>query len=278
MHAALLLAREGAFVELFEKEPLAGGMLRYYLPKFRFTRNGIGEKTRQLEQLGVKMHLNTEIGKSLPLQALVEKFNAVVLAPGEWKARKLNANGEGLEGVCYWTSFLRDYNEGKAEALKGKKAVVIGGGDTAVDCARTAKHLGAEATIVYRRSREEMPAIKGDIMKAEGEGVKLLFNLAPVQFAGNNRLEKVLFEKTITRAGKLEKTGEKTGIAADTAIIAIGQEPDLGILEGSPYKSLSQLPKKVVLAGDIANEQKLIARAVQSAEKAVEKIKKLYRQ
>jgi NADPH-dependent glutamate synthase beta subunit-like oxidoreductase len=275
MHAALLLAREGCSIEMFEKEPLPGGMLQYYLPKFRFKRDGIRQKVEQLEKLGVKMRLNMRIGKELPIQKIIGTFDAVVFAPGAWSARKLGIENEQLEGVSYWTVFLRDYNEGRINSLKGKRAVVIGAGDTAIDCARTAARLGAKVSIIYRRGRGKMPAMKPEVQAAEKDGVEFLFHLAPLKFMGEKRLEKVAFEKTEERGKELRKTGKTVEMGADIAVIAVGQEPDLSILEGSPFKSLGELPEKVFLVGDVVNKTKLIATAVSSAAEAVEKIKKI---
>ena len=275
MHAALLLAQQGFAVELFEKEKQLGGMLRYCIPKFRFGRQGIDQKIEKLRELGVKIHAGKAVGNKLPLQEIAESFDAVLLACGEQKEKRLGVQGEGLKGVIYWGVFLREYNENRAKKLDGKKAVVLGGGDTAIDCARVAKRLGAEAVIAYRRSKEGMPAAKHEIEAAEKEGVQFRFHLSPVKFKGEKRLEAIVFEKTLGEGREMRSTGEFTEEKTDVAIIAAGQEPDFGFLQGSKWKSLAELPAKIVLAGDIANREKRIAAAIQSAAAAVEKIKKI---
>ncbi|MCX6799157.1 MAG: FAD-dependent oxidoreductase [Candidatus Diapherotrites archaeon] len=279
MHAAWLLAKEGCAVEIFEKQPLAGGMLRYYLPIFRFKRDGIDKKIADLKKRGVKFRLKTEIGKKNPLQKIIEKFDAVILAPGEWKPRLLGIEGEGLKGVEYWTEFLLEYNTGKVRSLKGKNVIVVGGGDTAMDCARVALKLGAESSsIAYRRTKEEMPAIKAESAAAEKEGVRFLFNVAPEKILGDKKIIGVVFEKTLQTSefrGSIKKSGEQLKLPADRVIIAIGQLPDTCVLEGSTYKNLQHLPGKVILAGDIAEEKKTIANAIASATAAVERARKL---
>ncbi|MDP6670805.1 MAG: FAD-dependent oxidoreductase [archaeon] len=275
MHSALLLARKGCNVEIFEKEALPGGMLQYYLPKFRFSRDGIAPKIEVLKQIGVEIKLGTEIGKEHPLQEIVEGFDAVVFTPGEWNARKLGIDGVELSNVQYWLEFLRKYNEDKIESLEGKEVVVIGAGDTAMDCARAAVKLGAKTKIAYRRGKKEMPAMEQEVKGAEEDGVEFSMHLSPQKFVGSEKLETIVFDKTVLKDGKVEKTGETVDVKTDLVIIAIGQQPNLEILEGSPYKSFEELPGNVVLAGDLVNEKKLIATAIQSAAAAVEKIEKI---
>ena len=262
MHAALILSREGNAVEIFEKEALPGGMLQYYLPKFRFSRDKIVQKAENLQEMGVKIHYSTAVGKDLPLDKLAKEFDAVVLAPGAWKARELELEGSGLEGVVSWFLFLREYNDGKIEGLEGKKVVVIGAGDTAMDCARAAKKLGAESFVAYRKGKENMRANKREIEGAEKDGVEFLLWHSPVSFKGEGKLNAVEFDKK----------GENVLIEADMAITAIGQIPDARVFEGSEC-SVEALPDNVVPAGDIVNENKLIATAITSASNAVQKIK-----
>ncbi len=275
MHAALLLAKAGFAVELFEREEKLGGALRYYLPLFRFKRDGIEKKAAELRKLGVEIHLGKEIGKHEKLDKISKRFDSVVLATGEWKERKLGLGGEQLKGVEYWTTFLRKYNEGKQELLRGENAIVIGGGDTAIDCARVAKRLGADATIAYRRSREGMPAEKQGVEAAEQEGVKFRFHLSPVEFRGKERLEAIVFEKTLGTGREMQMTGESEELPAGRAIIASGQQPDMGVLHGTCWNSFAQLPEKIVLAGDLANRERRIAAAIGSAAAAAEKIKEI---
>lgn len=275
MHSALLLARQGFSVEIFEREKQLGGMPRYFLPKFRFTRKGIEEKEKKLNELGVKIHLGKEIGEAMPLQGIAEKFDFVILACGEWKARKLGILGESLKGIAQWDSFLRQYNEGRAGKMQGKRAIVIGGGDTAVDCARAAKKLGAEAVIAYRRSREGMPAESREIAAAESEKIKFIFHLSPAKFTGKGKLEAIEFEKTQGQGREMKMTGIKEEVQADIAVIAAGQMLDQKIFGGSKFKSLDGLPENVFIAGDIAGREKRIAAAVRSAAEAVEKIRQI---
>ena len=273
MHAALLLAREGIAVEIFEREKKLGGMLQYYLPKFRFTREGIPKKIKALKKLGVKIWLGTNIGKGKSLDGLLKKFDAVVLASGEWNARKLGIAGEELDGVQYWLEFLRDYNEGKVQSLKGKNVVVIGAGDTAMDCTRAAIDIGGKTVIAYRRGRTDIPAMEQEMKGAIDDGAGFLFYHSPMKFEGAGKLEKIVFEKTRAKDGKVVGTGKMVEVGADLAVIAIGQMPDLSVLEGSKWKSLEELPGNIVLCGDLVNDRKLIATAVKSAAEAVGKIR-----
>lgn len=275
MHAAFLLAKAGFAVEVFEREQKTGGMVRFFIPGFKFSTAGIEKQTEKLLQLGVKIHFGKAIGKHLSLQQLAAYNDAVVLATGAWKEKRLAIAGEQLPGVSYWTVFLRSYNEGRIKELNGKKAIVIGAGDTAIDCARTAARLGAAALIVYRKGRQRMPAAAMEVEAAEKDGVQFLFHLSPVKFKGEKKLQAIVFGKTIEQEGKMQLTGQIKEIKADLAIIAIGQEPDLSVLQGSGWQSLAELPEKIVAAGDLVNEKKLIATAIRSAAGAVEKIKKI---
>ncbi len=275
LHMAFLLSNNGYLAEVFEREEKPGGMLQYALPRFRFPREPIEKKAADLEKQGVKFHYSTSVGKDISLEQLDRQFDAVILACGEWKPRLLGCPGENLPGAEQWLPFLRKFNSGKAESLEGKKTVVIGGGDTAMDCAIAASKLGAETILAYRRSREEAPAQEKEIQAVEKAGVDFKFRLAPKEFIGKKGAEKIIFEKTTGLGRDLVGTRELVEVPADFVVVAVGQKIDETIFENSKWDSLSVLPEKFILVGDIVNKKKNIASAIQSANLAFEKTKQI---
>ncbi len=234
--AAHDLVRLGYRVTVFEELPVAGGMLYTGIPEYRLPREIIKTEIDAIRELGVKIELNTRIRDLNKLQR--QGYGAIFIAVGAHKGLKLRIPGEDeFEGFLDCITFLRAVNlTGKAKI--GKKVVVIGGGNAAIDSARTALRLGSNVHIVYRRSRREMPANAWEVEEAEREGVKMHYLASPVQIIGEDG--KVVGMKCIrNRLGPPDSSGRRRPVSikgsefqieADTIIPAISQEPDLSWL------------------------------------------------
>lgn len=183
--AAYHLALKGHTVKIFEAAPGAGGMLRLALPEYRAPKNVVDRDLKNVTVLGVEIEVNKKI---TDLKALKEQgFDAVFVSVGTHDAVTSKNEGSDLKGVVDCLDFLRESNIGKKEDLTGKRVMVIGGGNTAIDAARTSLRLGAEkVTVVYRRSREEMPCFAPEIHEAEEEGVEIMILRNPVKYIGEN--------------------------------------------------------------------------------------------
>jgi len=236
LSCAYFLAKDGYRVTVFEALPAIGGMLRVGIPKYRLAREVLDKEIADIKALGVTFKTDTRVESIKELG----DYNAVFVAAGAHTSRKLDVPGENLSGVISGTEFLRRLNlEGKFKL--GKSVVVIGGGNTAIDAARSALRLGAQSTVVYRRSRDEMPAIDEEVEAAEKEGVEIVFLAAPTRIARDGKLKEVEF--TRMRLGKTDATGRKTPIPikgsmftmnVETVITALGESADLSLLpEGS---------------------------------------------
>lgn len=238
--AANDLIRKGFGVTVFEALAEPGGMLTSGIPSFRLPRDVIQTEVNAIKNLGVKIKTNTRLAGKKAIDGLFEKgFNAVFLAVGAHKGLKLGIPGEEkYQGVLDGISFLKEVNVGNPVKL-GKRVAIIGGGNSAIDASRTARRLGCdEVTIVYRRSREEMPANELEIQEAEHEGVKIQYLAAPVELVGKNkRLTGMVC--TRMKLGKPDASGRRRPIAIegseftielDNVIAAISQQPDLSFL------------------------------------------------
>lgn len=185
--AAYELAKLGYPVTIYERMTEAGGMMRYCIPDFRLERFVVENEVNYIRDLGVEIKTGIDFGKDITIESLQnEGFKAVFLAIGTQLGMKLNVPGEDLKGVVNAVDFLRDVALGKHVEV-GQRVAVVGGGNSAIDAARTAKRLGAEkVTILYRRSREEMPALPHEVEEAERDHVKVEILVAPKQIIGKN--------------------------------------------------------------------------------------------
>ncbi len=185
---AYFLARLGYRPNVFEAEQRPGGMLVQTIPAYRLPREELAREVRMIERLGVDIETGMRLGKDFTLTSLRDEgYEAVFLGVGAPQGTKLGVPGEELEGVTDAIGFLREYNI-RGSARVGRKVAVVGGGNAAMDAARTAIRLGAESvTILYRRSRDEMPAYAEEIDEAEHEGVVLKVLAAPVEILGERR-------------------------------------------------------------------------------------------
>jgi len=254
--AAHDLALMGYKVTIFEALPVAGGMLRVGIPTYRLPRDIIDYDIKRVTDLGVEIKLNTPIGKDLTIDDLKKKgYKAVFIAIGAYKGLKLRVPGEDeYEGFMDCISFLRQANLGE-KVSPVKRVIVIGGGNAAIDSARTSLRIGCEEVfIVYRRSRKEMPANEPEIQAAEFEGVKIHYLAAPVRILGSNG--KVTGMECIRmRLGEPDASGRRRPIPiegtefvieADRIIPAISQEPDLSLLPADHKFNISRWNSFVV--------------------------------
>ncbi len=237
--AAYYLALWGYQPTVFEALPVAGGMLAVGIPSYRLPKDVLSSEIDFIKSVGVEIRTSTPVGDSLPLDDLkAQGYEAVFIAAGAHKNNPMGVDGEDLEGVVPAVGFLRDANLGKSVNV-GDRVAVIGGGNVAIDAARTALRLGAgEVSIVYRRSRREMPAAEEEIEEAEEEGVALRYLAAPTRIIGKggkvSALECVKMELTEPdesgRRRPVPVKGSEFKLDVDMVIPAIGQSPDLSFL------------------------------------------------
>ncbi len=241
------LARNGHEVTVFEALPVAGGMLAVGIPSYRLPRDVLNQELEVLEQMGVRFRLSTSVGTDIPFGTLLDEYDAVFMAPGCHVSRRIGMPGEELDGVIGSVEFLRRYNLGEDVAV-GRQVAVVGGGNAAFDAARTAARLGAErVTIVYRRSREEMPASDEEIEQAEHEGIEIVYLAAPTRALGSGKLQRI--ECIRTELGEPDASGRRRPVPiegseflldVDMLIPAISQAPDLGFLESDHRVELTR--------------------------------------
>ena len=236
---AYRLALAGHRCTVFEKLPVAGGMLAVGVPEYRLPPGVTASEVDRVRSVGVEIRTGVEVGKDVTVAQLrAEGYDAVFLATGAHIGRRLGMPGEDLPGVTDGVWFLRQRALGHPVAV-GREALVVGGGDVAVDAARTAVRLGAQVTVVYRRTAAEMPARRAEVEEMLAEGVRLSERRQPVSIslAGDGRLQLTCAETQPEGADadgrrRFVPTGETTALGADTIIAAIGQQADLSVLAG----------------------------------------------
>ncbi len=233
LSCAFQLARRGYPVTVFEAFSQPGGMLRYGIPRYRLPREVLDAEIQRILDLGVELKCNFTIGKDMPIEELRRVYQAVFVGIGAHKGLKLGVSGEDAPNVFTGTEFLNKANSGE-EVQIGGKVLVIGGGDTAIDAARVSRRLGAEVTLLYRRTRAEMPAIKPEIEGALEEGVHIEFLAAPVEVLRKNgtavgarciRMELGAPDAS-GRPRPVPKPGSEFDVEATSIIAAISQEPE----------------------------------------------------
>ena len=230
--AAYYLNIMGHSVTVYDMMDKMGGMLRYGIPQYRLPKEVLDQEIALIEKSGVKLVNNVKLGKDFTINSLKENNDAVIVAVGAWKSSSMRTPGEDLEGVYGGIDFLRAVIKGNAPAI-GDKVVICGGGNTAMDACRTAVRLGAkEVYVVYRRTRNEMPADKLEIDEAEEEGVIYKFLTNPLSFNGENgKVTSITLQ--VMELGEPDASGRRRPvpvegkteeIAVDSVILAIGQK------------------------------------------------------
>ena len=244
--AAHDLASLGHQVTIYEAGPKTGGMMRYGVPAYRIDQRAMDAQVQSILDLGVEIKFNTSIGQAIKLSDLRRECDAVYLGLGLMRGLKLNVEGADLDGVITAVDLLFDYNLGR-QVMLGKRVIVAGGGDAAMDAARTALRLGAQVSlVVYRRSRAEMPARAEEIHQAEEEGIQIHPYLAPSRILGRDgkvvgleTIEAVPVSGNGRRSSLKLKPGTEKLWECDTVVWAIGQSADLGALGGADDVKLS---------------------------------------
>lgn len=226
--AAYHLALRGHDVTIKEAGPMAGGMMRFGIPRYRLARDVLDAEVQRILDLGVTLELDTKV---TDLDALRGEYDAVFLAVGAQLGKRAYIPAGSAAHVLDAVDMLRDVETGE-KPLLGRRVAVYGGGNTAMDAARTAKRLGAsEAVVVYRRTKDRMPAHESEIAEAEDEGVLFTW-LTTIKQVDAGRL--VVERMELDEAGFPQPTGELDELDADSLVLALGQDTDLSLLDGVP--------------------------------------------
>ena len=284
---AAFLAREGVQVTIYEKYDYLGGLLMFGIPEFRLPKKIVGSTVKDILDLGIKVEYNKELGKNLELKDLENKYDAIFLGIGANCSSKMGIDGEDLKGV-YGGNELLEYN--LHPDYKEKKVIVVGGGNVAMDCARTIKKMGAkEVTIVYRRAEEQMPAEKKEIMEAKKEGIKFEFQNNVVKIIGNDCVEKAELIKTKLvqkenedRLVPVNIENSNYEIDVDYIVMALGSKPQEYVkkfdLELNKWGNIQideeyrTSNKKIFAGGDLAGVKGTVAFAAMSGREAAKRI------
>ena len=238
--AAFYLALLGHDVTVYDAKSEAGGMLRFALPEYRLPKSALEREIDLIQRLGVKFIFNTRIGFDIPLNDLDDRFDAIFLSIGTWKESWVYQPGTELKGVYPALMFLEAAAKGEEVAI-GRRVAVIGGGNAAIDSARTALRKGAEVTVFYRRERKDMPAIEEETQAAADEGAKFVFLAAPHRVMGDAAGKVKAIEIVKTRLGEYDASGRRKPISTDeirrvecdSVIFAIGESVDLDFVRAS---------------------------------------------
>lgn len=285
--AAAFLLKNGYSVTIYEKYDYLGGLLIHGIPEFRLPKQIVKETVQKIIDLGLQVKYNQELGKNLSLEQLEEKYDAVYLAFGANVTTKIGVEGEELHGVFGGNQILEKRNH---PDYTDKKVAIIGGGNVAMDCARTIKRLGAqEVKVIYRRAEEQMPAEKKEIQEAKEEGIEFLFQNNVIRIFGKDKVEKVELIKTelVQKEGEDRKIPVNISdsnyiIDIDYIIMALGSKPEdfvnnLGLqLNKWGYIQIDENNKtsnpKVFAGGDIAGAKGTVAWAARSGRDAANSI------
>jgi NADH-quinone oxidoreductase subunit F len=238
--AAFYLAMLGHDVTIFEERSQAGGMLRFAIPEYRLPKSVLRRELDLIEAMGVKMVFNTRVGFDLPLNELASSFDAVFLSIGTWKESWLYLPGTELKSVYPALPFLESVARSEPVTV-GSHVAIIGGGNAAIDSARTVMRMGAQATILYRRERKDMPAIDEEISAAEEEGVRFVYLAAPHRIVGGADGSVKAIEIVKTRLGEYDKSGRRRPVPTDqvqrfecdSVILAVGETFDQDFCKAS---------------------------------------------
>jgi NADPH-dependent glutamate synthase beta subunit-like oxidoreductase len=284
LSASYHLARLGYSVTIYEALPEPGGMLRYGIPEYRLPKEVLRKEIGYIQQLGVEIRTGVRVGKDASLADIKRDVHAVFIAAGAHGGMRLGIAGEELPGVMEGIRFLRSINLGE-KGKTGQRVAVIGGGNTAIDCARTARRIGGrEVRIIYRRSKAEMPALAEDVASVEKEGIRIDFLAAPKGLIlDKGRLSGIECARmelgSPDGSGRLQPIpikGSDFIVPADTVITAVGQVPEVefvrelglslsqrGMIEISPENTMTPV-EGVFAGGDCAGGKAFVADAIAS--------------
>ena len=293
LSCAYNLSVAGYKVKVFEKENYLGGMLRYGLPRFRMNHDVLDTEIQLYKSMGIEFETGKALGRELSINSLkAEGYSAIFVGVGAHNGLELNIPGENAEGVMSALTLLKDVYDNKPINI-GKRVVVIGGGFTAIDAARTAKRLGAnDVLIAYRRTKEEMPATPEEIAEAEAEGIKVMYLVAPKSIetangkvSGIRIINQVLGDKDQSNRRRPEEyTGAEFVLPCDLIVTAIGQKPvsqsidglqigKSGMVVADPATGATNI-NGVFVGGDVNNVDSVIA-SIAAGKKGAASIDKL---
>lgn len=286
---ASFLARSGVEVTIYEKYDKLGGILAHGIPNFRLGKNILYKTIEAILDIGIKVEYNKELGKNLNLEDLEKEYDAIFLGFGANIPSKMNIEGENLEGVYGGNRLLE---KGEYPSYIGKKVAVIGGGNVAMDCARTIKKLGAEKVyVIYRRAEKQMPAESKEIEEAKKEGIEFLFQNNIVKILGKNKVEKIECIKTKlikkereTREVPVNIENSNYEMDVDYVVMAVGSEPERELINKLELKinkwgcievnEEHQTSKKGIYAGgDLVGDKGTVAWAAKAGRDVAEIIK-----
>ncbi len=283
LSCAYHLASMGYGVTIFESQPQLGGVLRYGIPSYRLPKDVLNQEIRNILSLGVEAKTNAGLGLRIKWKDL-RGFDALFIATGAWKSMPLGVPGEDAAGIMSGLEFLRKMNSGETVTL-GPRVAVIGGGNTAMDTARSALRLGAKPLIIYRRTKEEMPAWGEEITEAEEEAIEFIFLSSPVKIlTENGRVKGIECVKNLLgppgRDGRRQPqpiAGSNFTLPVSSVISSIGEIPDFSFLPQEMQKSAGSLwvdeagatsLKKVFAGGDVTAQPRTVAYAIGSGKRA----------
>ncbi len=303
-----ILARNGVKAVVYDKHPEIGGLLTFGIPQFKLEKDVIQKRRKVLEDMGIEFILNTEVGKDITTRQLIDQYDAIFLGMGTYNSMKGGFPGEDKHGVYDALPFLiaNVHNEidfdnaikPEFQDMKGKKVIVLGGGDTAMDCTRTSIRQKAQSVhCLYRRDEANMPGSKKEVANAKEEGVQFLFNKQPVEIIGNNQVEGI--KVVSTQLGEPDEQGRQRPVViegseeiipADAIIIAFGFQPspanwfsDLNIATDkrgrviAPDSDTAEFAfqtsnKKIFAGGDMVRGSDLVVTAIDEGRRAAEGI------
>ena len=300
-----ILIRAGIHCDVFDKQPEIGGLLTFGIPEFKLEKSVVRRRRKILEEMGIKFHLNKEIGKDVALKKLFNKYDAIFLGMGTYTSLEGGFQGEDLpqvhKAIDYLignTNHLLKFKQKETEYInfKNKNVVILGGGDTAMDCNRTAIRQGAKSvTCLYRRDEKNMPGSRREVVNAKEEGVQFEFNIQPIEIVGRDHVEGV---KTIqTKLGEPDQNGRQVPVPiqgsekifpADEVVIAFGfranpadwfkdftiQTDEAGLVvapEEQNLKFQSSNPK-IFAGGDMVRGSDLVVTAIWEGREAAKSI------
>ncbi len=289
--AAFYLALLGHDVTVYDPNPEPGGMLRYAIPDYRLPKDIVRREIELIRRMGVNFVGGVSVGTDITLTDLDNQFNAVFLAIGTWKEAWVYLPGTELKGVMPALTFLEGVSK-EGPAQLGRQVVVIGGGNAAIDSARTALRMGAEVTVIYRREKKDMPAIREETDSAAEEGVKFLFLATPHRIVGDEAGNVKAIEVVKTKLGEFDSSGRRRPVPTeeirrvqcDTVILAVGEAVDQdfvraaglrikehGTLEVDRY-SLETTRSKFYAGGDLISGASNVSNAMGYGKKAARNI------
>jgi glutamate synthase (NADPH/NADH) small chain len=303
--AADILIRNGVKPVVFDRHPEIGGLLTFGIPEFKLEKSVLSRRRELFTEMGVEFRLNTEVGKDIEFQELVDEYDAVFLGMGTYTSMKGGFPGEELPGVHDALPFLIsnvNHNNGWEKSadefvsLKDKKVIVLGGGDTAMDCNRTSiRQQASSVTCVYRRDEENMPGSRREVANAKEEGVRFLFNRQPVEIVGDGKVEGI--KVVTTELGEPDENGRRRPVVvegseqilpADAVLVAFGFQPSpapwfekfgielndwKGVVAPENQKFKFQTSnEKVFAGGDMVRGSDLVVTAIYEGRQAAEGI------